>query len=149
MKREPLPVDDATLVRLATEAKTMRDDVIALRFYWTIPFLHDIARRYGIALTTQEEYLAKHPAIAERDKAAAEVLGNKVPRRKRNDPHFVPRIRRPHAELRDYHIMVVTTDTIGNLIAEEATRRDLKRGSLLGSVIEKIAIRNLWAEILK
>lgn len=138
---EPLSVNDDTIARLRKEAGTMRDDVIALRFRWELPYLHEVARRHGITLTTESDYLRAHPNVVARASAALAPEGPDARRRYRkrgNDP-------RP----RDCQVTFWTVAQIDQTISAAADKRNISRSALVADVVEKIAMRNLWDEILK
>ncbi len=147
MKIQPLPLDTSTIERLRAEARTFRDDVIALRFGWDLPYLHGVALKTGIVLTTQADYLRAHPEVAARHAEAERALGRAQQRPNWHAPR-PPKISVPSDERRDRNLTLCTTPTWCAAVEKEAARRGVKRGTLLTLAVEAIVKKDLWGKIL-
>lgn len=145
---QPLPLDEDSIARLRREARDFRDDVIALRFGWDMAFLHGVADKMRIPLSTKADYLRAHPQVAARyattegaaagDDDKAQACGQRG-----------PRIATRTEELRSVNVVLTATPTCRAAIEAEAATRGVKRGTLLTLTIERIVKENLWGEILE
>ncbi len=149
----PIPLDDAAISRLVIEAKLYREDVISIRFGWSLEFLRKVAQHRFIALMSIDAYYAEHPAIAMREAAASAELekqrrGEREQRREPGGLPSVPPDPPPPTERRSFYVPFHVKPVAGATLTAEARRRGLPRAALVATIIETLVERNAWDSVL-